>query len=340
MSETLVCEDAHLDRPVVVKFLKPDVDPKRLLDEVSALSAIRSKHVVQVYDVIRDKKGAVVAIVEEYLAGDVVEGAPAPKDAHGAIKLLYPIATGIADIHAHGRVHRDIKPSNMRYDADGCLKIFDFGLAKISLPVGTTKNLYFSKGFTPPEAFDQNSKGEHVFTQAVDAFAFGSTAYSVLSGGVLPNGFLDVPPKLGGLDANFSVLPQKIPAAISDALNRCLLANPDARPEMADIQSLLGSYLLFDKHRASLVFNEKESTLHAGNRRVKFALGAEISVTISYDGLAFMVTEVAGAVFINNIPVSVGFILPGACVIVLGLPSLGRGRGMVAVSVSHPEVTL
>src|SRR6185312_10815437 len=104
----------------------------RLLDELAALSAIRSKHVVQVYDVVRAADGSIKAVVEEYLSGDDIEGKPAPKDTRTTLDLLYPIAAGIADIHAHGRVHRDIKPGNMKRDADGCLKIFDFGLAKLN----------------------------------------------------------------------------------------------------------------------------------------------------------------------------------------------------------------
>src|SRR5579863_7309165 len=119
MSETLVCHDSHLDRDVVVKSLKAGVDPKRLIDELSALSGIRSKNVVQVYDVVRDNTDTIVAIVEEYLGGASLEGIKA-KNAADAYRLLYPISAGIADIHSHGRVHRDIKPNNMKRDVHGC----------------------------------------------------------------------------------------------------------------------------------------------------------------------------------------------------------------------------
>ena len=63
MSEAIVCTDTHLERQVVVKSLKPGADSKRILDELAALQTIRSKHVVQIYDVIRDAKDNVVAIV-------------------------------------------------------------------------------------------------------------------------------------------------------------------------------------------------------------------------------------------------------------------------------------
>ena len=47
MSDTMLCFDSHLRRQVVFKTLKPGTSQKRILDELAALSAIRSDHVVQ-----------------------------------------------------------------------------------------------------------------------------------------------------------------------------------------------------------------------------------------------------------------------------------------------------
>lgn len=59
----------HLARQVLVKELQPGVDQRRLHDEIAALTAIRSKHVVQLYDVVLDSKSNVVGLVEEYIPG-------------------------------------------------------------------------------------------------------------------------------------------------------------------------------------------------------------------------------------------------------------------------------
>jgi eukaryotic-like serine/threonine-protein kinase len=338
MSDTLLCRDAHLDRDVVIKSLKAGVDPKRLIDELAALSAIRSKHVVQVYDVIRDAAGAVIAVVEEYLSGPGIDQSPVPTTATEAYLMLYPIAAGIHDIHAHGRVHRDIKPNNMRRDAEGCLKIYDFGLAKIHVPSGATQNLYFTPGFTAPEAFKQNAKGEYSYTPAVDVYAFGVTAFHLLAGGTLPPGLSAMPPNTAA--CNFSSLPQQLSDIVCDALKACLNGNPATRPTMSDVKHLLGQYLLLNKHRATLVLNGQVSQLSATNRAAKFKFRDDALVTVHYDGLTFKVTEVQGAVFINNRPVVVGFELPGACIIVMGAPELRGQRGMITIAISHPEVTL
>jgi serine/threonine protein kinase len=316
MSDTLVCHDAHLDRDVVVKSLKAGVDPKRLLDELAALSAIRSKHVVQVYDVVRDAKGSVVAFVEEYLNGSSLEGVPPPKNSGDAIALLYPIAHGIHDIHSHNRVHRDIKPGNMRRDSEGCLKIYDFGLAKLHVPTGGTQNLYFTPGYTAPEAFHLNAKGEYSYTAAVDVYAFGVTALQLLSGVPLSPDLLQVPPKTDNCD--FAKLSQKLPTSLCSLLNDCLESNPNLRPSMGEIKHALGRHLLFDKHRATLILKTKPNFLSATNRTAKFSFGDSATVTVHYDGLEFKVTQVDGPVFINNMPVEVDFVLPGACIIVMG----------------------
>lgn len=128
MSTAIVCQDQHLDRPVLVKSLAPGTDKRRLLDEIQALQIIRSKHVVQIYDLIWNGAGEIVGIVEEFLPGEDLTKVSPPSNELEFLRLAYPIAEGIADIHAHGRVHRDIKRQNMKFDAESCLKIFDFGL--------------------------------------------------------------------------------------------------------------------------------------------------------------------------------------------------------------------
>jgi serine/threonine protein kinase len=70
MSDAIVCHDEHLERLVLVKKLQDGVDQTRILDEIAALTTIRSKHVVELFDVLRDEDGEIVGIVEDYLPGD------------------------------------------------------------------------------------------------------------------------------------------------------------------------------------------------------------------------------------------------------------------------------
>lgn len=336
MSEAILCRDEHLDREVVIKGLAAGVEPKRLLDEVSALQAIRSKYVVQIFDVIHDEKETIVGLVEEYLPGKDLTSVDIPKTWQDLLRILYPVAKGIADIHAHGLVHRDIKRRNLKYDAEGYLKIFDFGLARDVTLEASTKGALGTPGYMAPELFKADASGKVTFTADIDTFAFASTALAIATGG-LPKDLQKTPPSLPCKEADFSKLPQALPDEIAVCLNSCFDSEPSRRPKMANVARLIGLYLLRDQHRALLVSGGKTYLLNKDNRVVQLAVVGKGALTIGYDGLRFVLSKVSGNVSINNMFLKDGDILPGSCVIVLGDQA---PRTMITVDVSHPEVTL
>lgn len=333
MADTLLCEDAHLQRQVVIKSLKPGIEPHRLIDELAALSAIRSRYVVQVFDVIVES-GNPVAFVEEFLPGSEIQPCAGGTTAHDALKVLYPIAAGIADIHAHQRVHRDIKPDNMRYDAEGQLKIFDFGLSKINAAPGT-KVLYFTEGFTAPESFAKDSSGLHNFDYPLDVYSFGCVAIWLLNDGVIPPSMMGFAPVIPS-DFDFASLAVKIAAPTAALLLKCLAPHPADRPTMALCKKHLADELLRDQHKMALTWSSNQAIVDR-NTRSGTIRGNGSAIGVSYSGIAFEVSSVSGDVSINNAPAYVGQILTGSTVIVLR----GVGRPLsVTCDVSHPEVML
>lgn len=341
MSHAIVCEDVNLERKVLIKSLQDGIDPGRLLDELSALLEIRSKHVVQIYDVILGKDGNVAAIVEEYLPGKDLSSLSAPASADAALRLLYPIAEGISDIHAHNRIHRDIKPINMKYDAEGCLKIFDFGLARIDGIDASTIGIVGTPGYIAPELFLADAHGKVEFTKAVDTFAFGASALRLLSG-KLPPQLRKLPPTLGGPALDFASLPIGLPANVAAVLTACLSNNPAARPMMNDVKKTIASHLLKGRHRALLVHGSQKYEISSAKTKTsaKISSAGKGGLEITYDGFNFVISNISGDVYVNNSPAVNGSNLPGACVIVLGSPALGYQRVSITMDVSHPEVTL
>ncbi|MBZ9747239.1 serine/threonine protein kinase [Mesorhizobium sp. CO1-1-7] len=337
MSDTLVCKDAHLERNVVIKSLKPGMAKHRLMDELSALSAIRSNYVVQVLDVIYDE-GEIIGFVEEYIPGSPLMPLPANSTPNAALRALYPIATGVSHVHSHGRVHRDLKPDNMKVDGEGVLKIFDFGLAKLDA-AAKTKQLFYSQGYSAPEIFKADSKGDHNFTSAVDVFALGAIAVWLLCDGKLPTELENVPPTLPCAQADFSAIMPSLPPSIAQLLNACLAADPSKRPNARTVAEQIGKYLLFDKHRMLLTHKGQEFSVNSSSRTVKLSSGND-SVSIKYDGLDFIVTSVSGFALRNNKQLKIGDKLTGAAVIVLGDPINRMGRTSITADVSYPEVLL
>jgi serine/threonine-protein kinase len=337
MSEVVVCDDLHLDRKVIIKTLAHGADPRRLLDELAALQAIRSKHVVQIYDVIREPSEAILAIVEEYLPGQDLTSIKPPTTAIDFLKLVYPIAEGVADIHAHNRVHRDIKRQNMKYDAEGCLKLFDFGLARDLAIEPSTLEQIGTPGYMAPELFQPGADGKVSFTSAIDTFAFGATVLAVAKGQI-PRQMRRRPPQFPCPEADFGKLSISLDSEIVKMLNSCLEVAPADRPSMHAVADVIGRHLLRDQHRALLVSGGRTYVLDKDNRIARLSVPGQGTLTITYDGLYFKVSKLGGEVAINNMLMSDGDHLPGSCVIVLG--SSGQRRTFITVDVSHPEVVL
>lgn len=334
----VVYTDKNLDRKVAIKFVQPGGDHRRLLDELAALQRIRSKQVVQIYDVDYFDPGARMGIVEEFIEGEGLEALLGKVAVDpDFLRLLYQAATGIADIHAVNIVHRDIKPSNMRIDGEGILKIIDFNLARADGDAHTV-GFVGTPGYAAPELY---SPGPVSFDAAVDVYALGVTAWALLNGKKLPKDLTADPPRpdqwkaASGGFASFS-----LDAELARLLDACVAPAPSDRPTAAELSSRAARVLLRNKHRALFLGAAQPFELNASKPRVALA-DPRGSLTVEYDGLDFRVTSVTGQVWVNNVRLTPGATLSGCCVVALGEPSLrASDRVFITMDVSHPEVVL
>ena len=137
--------DLDLDRPVVLKFLLPNLSTdenakQRFVQEARAASskrraasALDHPNVCTIYE-IGEVDGGQVFISMAFYEGEtllqkIFQG-PLPVDE--ALDLTAQVARGLAKAHGREIVHRDIKPANVIVTTDGIAKILDFGLAKLS----------------------------------------------------------------------------------------------------------------------------------------------------------------------------------------------------------------
>lgn len=335
MGSVVICVDEILDRQVAIKSIHTTTHRRRMQDELAALLKMRSKHVVQIYDILRFA-GDDISLVQEFIDGqDLFEGRKIPSSNEEYYKLLWQIASGISDIHAVGVIHRDIKPNNMKIDPEGVIKIFDFGLAREDGPSAETLGFVGTRGFGAPELFAHRAR----FTNAIDTYAFGATAL-YLATVSLPDELMALPP-IPSASGYFSGVGLSLPAEVVATLDSCLSVAPEDRPSMSVVRDVLARQLLFDRHQALVVFQETASYLNSTNRSVDLDLPGVGRVEISYDGLNFCVTTVSGEVFINNRAVGLGDILPGSCVVALGSPERRANfRKFITFDLSHPEIVL
>jgi serine/threonine protein kinase len=335
MGSVTICSDSILERDVAIKFIQSPAHTRRINDELAAILKLRSKHVVQVYDVLHAGANG-VGIVQEYIVGnDLFESHKIPNSASQYYKQIWQIASGISDIHSLGVIHRDIKPNNMKTDPEGVIKIFDFGLARDDGPSAKTMGFVGTPGFAAPELYER----PYAFTNAVDTYAFGATALYLATGG-LPNEMLEQPPRADN-NGYFANVPVAIAPHIAKLLDACLSEISGNRPEMREIRDTLARQILFDRHRALIVYNGKATELNFENRSVILAFGVIGKIVIRYDGLSFIVESAEGEVQINNQAVKAGLTLPGACVVALGgSHRRASDRRFITFDISHPEIVL
>jgi len=184
MGEVYLADDTELDRQVALKFLPPrvagDADVlARFKREAKAAAALDHPNIITVHE-IGEHDGRAF-IVMSYVSGELLSDAIARKDMtiDRALGITTQICDGLAKAHQAGIVHRDIKPDNIAIDADGNVKILDFGLAKLDDVTRLTREdstvgtLYY---MSPEQA-----RGDEVDART-DLFSVGAMLYEMITG--------------------------------------------------------------------------------------------------------------------------------------------------------------
>ncbi|CAN6868313.1 unnamed protein product [Brassica oleracea] len=143
------------------------------------------------------------------------------------------ILDGLKYLHDKGFIHRDIKCANILVDANGAVKLADFGLAKVS-KLNDIKSCKGTPFWMAPEVI--NPKRTDGYGSSADIWSLGCTVLEMLTGQI-PYCDLENP-----VQALFrigrGVLPD-IPDTLSldgrDFITECLKVDPEERPTAAEL---------------------------------------------------------------------------------------------------------
>ncbi len=183
--------DGRFERRAAVKLLRVALSGRggedRFRREGRILARLTHPHVAALLD------AGVAPTGQPYLVLEHVDGTPIDRycddrrlDVESRVRLVLDVLAAVAHAHAQLVVHRDLKPSNVLVRVDGCVKLLDFGIAKLledeagTIPA-TQLTQEWGSALTPQYAAPEQAAGEPV-TTATDVYALGVLLFQLLSG--------------------------------------------------------------------------------------------------------------------------------------------------------------
>jgi eukaryotic-like serine/threonine-protein kinase len=239
MANVYLAEDEVLGRRVAIKILNDrhagdDQFVERFRREAKNAASLSHPNIVSIYD--RGEAEGTYYIAMEYLDGRslkelIVARGPAPVNV--AIDYARQILAALRFAHRHGIVHRDIKPHNVLVDAEGRLKVTDFGIARAGASQMTEAgSIIGTAQYLSPE----QAKGAPV-DQTSDLYSVGVVLYELLTGVVPFTG--DTPVEiamkhLSSAPEPPSVRRAEIPRDLDKVVLRALAKDPGDRYQSAE----------------------------------------------------------------------------------------------------------
>ena len=270
MGVVFKAEDRVLNRSVAIKMLSGElegnVEAQRVfLEEGRSLAPLVHPNLVAIHDILNIDSHTLMVL--EFVNGDDLDvllkkGA---FDEKTAVRYILQMTRAIAFMHSRGFIHRDVKPGNAIVQADGTLKMIDFGLAR-SLVKMDQKGT--SVRGTPAYMSPEQITGSPM-SPKVDIYQLGVTLYELLSGELPFSG----EPMYAHVHTQPMLLSDKnidISLDISNIVSRCLSKDPTLRPTadelMEEFQALyLHGDDINDDELNALMYNRITSSVTTGN---------------------------------------------------------------------------
>jgi serine/threonine-protein kinase len=239
MANVYLAEDQELGRRVAIKILNDrhandDQFVERFRREAKNAAGLSHPNIVSIYD--RGEAEGTYYIAMEFLDGRslkelIVSRGPAP--VHVAIDYARQILDALRFAHRNGIVHRDIKPHNVIVDAEGRVKVTDFGIARAGASQMTeVGSIIGTAQYLSPE----QAKGAPV-DQTSDLYSVGIVLYELLTGKVPFTG--DTPVEIAmkhisAIPEQLSAIRDDIPPDLDKVVLRALAKTPEERYPSAE----------------------------------------------------------------------------------------------------------
>ena len=181
--------DPGIGRPIAIKVIRVDDGASagdgaqlrhRLMREASAAGNLSHPGIVTVYQLGED--GHDVFVVMEYVQGASLErmlAGNARLDPRHTVEILRQVADALDYAHRAGVVHRDVKPANILVRGDGCVKVADFGIAKLMQGTAQSMTVAGTSIGSPSYMSPEQVRSEAVDGRS-DQFSLAVVAFQML----------------------------------------------------------------------------------------------------------------------------------------------------------------
>ncbi len=239
MADVYLAEDEQLGRRVAIKILNErhaadEQFVERFRREATNAAGLSHPNIVSIYD--RGEAEGTYYIAMEYLEGStlkeiVTERGPLPIGE--AIGFTRDLLDALKFAHRKGVVHRDIKPHNVMCDAEGRVKVTDFGIARAGASQMTEAgSIIGTAQYLSPE----QARGGAVDRRS-DLYSVGVVLYELLTGEVPFSGdtAVEIAMKhLSTVPKAPSTIRAEIPAPLDQIVLRALAKDPGERFQSAE----------------------------------------------------------------------------------------------------------
>jgi eukaryotic-like serine/threonine-protein kinase len=175
---------------VAIKLVKRGMDTEQIVRrfhrERQILANLEHANIARLLD------GGAAEDGRPYLVMEYVEGKPltqycadAGLSVRAKLALFLQVCEGVLCAHRNLAIHRDLKPGNILVNADGVVKLLDFGIAKLLDPNAegeTAQRTMIGAGLlTPDYASPEQVRGAAV-SVSTDVYSLGAVLYELLCG--------------------------------------------------------------------------------------------------------------------------------------------------------------
>jgi serine/threonine protein kinase len=198
--------------------------------EIGILRQLRHPSIVRLYDLLKDSDNYYVML--EYCPGGefqskIGRGKPVPEEE--ARSYFHQILIGVDHCHSLGIAHRDLKPENVLLDADGHLKLSDFGFSRFFRENELSTTQCGSPIYTAPEIMS----GHPYVPRSTDLWSLGVILYHIVSGRIpwKSNNKLHMWRQISAGDITF---PETLSPACLSLLRKLMALQPKDRPTVRE----------------------------------------------------------------------------------------------------------